>query len=236
MTKVEICRQKAIQQHELNFSEREQKAINTINAHAPEFEYVGGFTNTDGRVDIRCKACGFVESRSLITIRHKHVECDNCKRIAAEQKEKKRKIEADKKEWAKAGKQEAKQLSFSFCKACGGLFYSERLGVLYCSDSCYKRVMNARAKDKRIKKLSGIIVDKGITLERLFDKSNGVCALCGGKCNWADHFVKDNGAFVAGSTYPSIDHIRPISKGGLHEWKNVQLAHFYCNTIKRNNP
>lgn len=207
-----------------------------VEERAPDYEYVGGYTTSDGFVDIRCKACGVVLHKSCVTIRHRKTTCDNCERIATEkakqEKEQQRKIEADKRMWAKAGKREAKQMSFSVCKACGGLFYSERLGVLYCSDSCAKRVMNARAKDKRIKKLSCIIVDKGITLERLFHKSNGVCALCGGKCNWADHFVKDNGAFVAGATYPSIDHIMPISKGGLHEWKNIQLAHFACNSKK----
>lgn len=30
----------------------------------------------------------------------------------------------------------------------------------------------------------------------------------------------------------SIDHIIPISKGGKHEWENVQLAHLSCNKSK----
>ena len=38
--------------------------------------------------------------------------------------------------------------------------------------------------------------------------------------------------FVVGAMYPSIDHVKPISKGGLHEWGNVQLAHFSCNSKK----
>lgn len=31
----------------------------------------------------------------------------------------------------------------------------------------------------------------------------------------------------------SLDHIVPLSKGGTHTYKNVQLAHFGCNTNKR---
>ncbi|HJG84317.1 MAG TPA: hypothetical protein K8V21_02840 [Weissella thailandensis] len=27
----------------------------------------------------------------------------------------------------------------------------------------------------------------------------------------------------------------PRSKNGVHSWKNVKLAHHYCNTIKNNN-
>lgn len=32
----------------------------------------------------------------------------------------------------------------------------------------------------------------------------------------------------------SIDHIRPLSKGGTHTWDNVQLAHLKCNIKKGN--
>jgi 5-methylcytosine-specific restriction endonuclease McrA len=39
--------------------------------------------------------------------------------------------------------------------------------------------------------------------------------------------------FIAYGLYPSIDHIVPLAKGGNHTWNNVQLAHHYCNTLKR---
>jgi len=32
----------------------------------------------------------------------------------------------------------------------------------------------------------------------------------------------------------SIDHIIPLANGGTHEPKNVQIAHFICNSIKSN--
>lgn len=45
----------------------------------------------------------------------------------------------------------------------------------------------------------------------------------------------DGDTFIAGNMYPSIDHVRPLSRGGLHEWGNVKLAHRICNSIKKDN-
>ena len=221
-----------------NHEKQEANAIRIIEERAPMFEYVGGFTNTDGFVDVRCKTCGAVIHKSFVSIRHGKARCDNCERIAFEEKEKQkerdRKIDAEKKAWEQAGKAKAKQLSFSICKGCGSLFYSERLGVQYCTIDCRKRALNAIEKDKRLKKMMGIVVDRNITVEKLYEKSNGVCAICGGQCDWSDHVLRDDGTFVVGAMYPSIDHVKPISKGGLHEWGNVQLAHLSCNSKKSN--
>jgi 5-methylcytosine-specific restriction endonuclease McrA len=75
------------------------------------------------------------------------------------------------------------------------------------------------------------MVDKGITLEKLFRRDRGQCYICGGICDWNDFSIKDN-AFIAGQTYPSIDHVKPLAKGGEHSWDNVKLAHFVCNSLK----
>lgn len=57
--------------------------------------------------------------------------------------------------------------------------------------------------------------------------------LCGGLCDWEDYVVRD-GVVICGDWYPSIDHVIPVSKGGLHSWENVKLAHRKCNTRKGN--
>ena len=204
----------------------------------PQFEYVDGFTNCDGMVNIRCKVCGYVQSRSLISIRkrNKNIVCENCAHIAHIEAEKrkahKKLVEAQKKEWEKIGKVKAEQLSFSVCKCCGNLFFSKRKAVQYCSTACQTKLKDAIKKDRRIRKLRSIAIDKDITIEKLYKKSNGVCAICGGQCDWSDHVLRDDGTFVVGAMYPSIDHVKPINKGGLHEWSNVQLAHFSCNSKK----
>lgn len=207
--------------------------VKLVGERNPQFEYVDGFTNCDGIANIRCKVCGHVQSRSLITIRHKNIACENCAHIEAEKRKAHKKlVEAQKKEWEKIGKVKAEQLSFSVCKACGSLFFPSRKGLLYCSTKCRAKKNDAIKKDKRIRKLRTIAIDRDITIEKLYKKSNGVCALCGGQCDWSDHVIND-GTFVVGAMYPSIDHVKPISKGGLHEWSNVQLAHFPCNSKKR---
>ena len=75
--------------------------------------------------------------------------------------------------------------------------------------------------------------DKDITLEKLYNRDGGICALCGGRCDFND-FVFSGDTFIAGNKYPSIDHIIPLSKNGGHTWDNVQLAHKQCNSIKSN--
>lgn len=75
--------------------------------------------------------------------------------------------------------------------------------------------------------------DRDITLEKLYIRDKGVCQICGKKCNWRD--IKIQGVCsIVGRMYPSIDHIKPISRGGSHTWDNVQLAHFSCNSSKNN--
>lgn len=31
---------------------------------------------------------------------------------------------------------------------------------------------------------------------------------------------------------PSVDHVIPFNKGGLHTWDNVRCAHFGCNSYR----
>ena len=53
--------------------------------------------------------------------------------------------------------------------------------------------------------------------------------------DWDDCAHTDDGYFLAGDNYPSRDHVVPLAKGGTHTWDNVKLAHFRCNTLKRDN-
>lgn len=60
----------------------------------------------------------------------------------------------------------------------------------------------------------------------VYERDSGVCQLC-------DEEVDDSLARPAPMS-GSIDHIRPISKGGTHTYDNVQLAHLRCNMSKGN--
>lgn len=52
----------------------------------------------------------------------------------------------------------------------------------------------------------------------VYDRDNGICGICKRR-------VDRNGKW-------EIDHVIPISKGGVHAYANVQLAHQSCNRTK----
>lgn len=112
----------------------------------------------------------------------------------------------------------------------------------YCSRVCERKHNNklkyARDRENGYKagnhwhraKKYGVPYESGITLAKLIKRDGLRCALCGGMCNPNDHSYSE----YAGATYPSIDHIIPMSKGGGHTWDNVQVAHMICNALKGN--
>ena len=107
------------------------------------------------------------------------------------------------------------------CDACGRWFVP-RGNAKYCSKKCAKKIDNIR-HDKRLSKNGK--PDLTITLTRLYMRDQGVCQICGKTIDFDCDSNSDD--------YPSIDHIIPISKGGQHQWDNVQLACRKCNTLKR---
>lgn len=115
------------------------------------------------------------------------------------------------------------------CKECGRTFKARSYREWYCSMQCRRRSEN-RYSEKRICRNGK--PDLSITLPKLFVRDNGVCQACGRHCDWNDYEIV-NDSFITRDGYPSIDHIKPLSKGGLHSWDNVQLLCFRCNRLKR---
>lgn len=113
---------------------------------------------------------------------------------------------------------------FGECVVCGSPYETYNPMQKTCSTKCSKKLQYAR-KQNRIPKEQ--IVDKDITLEALYRRDSGVCYLCGKQCDWND---KDGN--IVGPGYPSIDHLIPVARGGLHAWNNIRLAHFKCNVDK----
>ena len=125
--------------------------------------------------------------------------------------------------------QKFQQISFKIhqCEECGTYIVGGR--GRYCSESCRRKHTN-RKHDKRLERAEHI--DKTITLKKLYKRDQGVCWICGKKCDYNDYVKDDKGNVIVGANYPSIDHAYPLSRGGNHEWANVKLAHCYCNTLK----
>ena len=113
------------------------------------------------------------------------------------------------------------------CPVCGKMTNRPK----YCSDGCQKKALWHTQNIRRRAKIENALVDKDITLHKVFERDKGRCQICGGVCDWDDHRFT-NGRFVCGKTYPTIDHIVPLDKGGTHSWDNVQLAHQSCNSAK----
>lgn len=121
---------------------------------------------------------------------------------------------------------------FRVCKCCGQSFeLAYKKSKIFCSEKCKKKYAREIARRNSKHRLDGKIIDHDITLLGLAKRDHDICGLCGGVVDWNDYEIID-GFFVAGDNYPSVDHVLPISRGGMHEWNNVQLAHFRCNTLK----
>src|SRR5699024_1800165 len=116
---------------------------------------------------------------------------------------------------------------------CGETFYDPHPHTLTCSSECRRKRNNRQAKlynSTRLNKTN--IIDRDISLEKLYERDDGICYLCGGECDYYDHTVTLEGHYIAGPTHPSIDHVIAIANGGMHSWENVKLAHHRCNSLK----
>lgn len=197
--------------------------------------FVSVVERIDGEAKLKCK-CNFCEASFVIaatTLRHDKGLEYQCK-VCADKKKKEEKVN---KAIEKQGKThrlitELKGQSFmSFC-SCGLVIDQGHK----CCDQCKRqkaketrRRLDRKKETKRRMRCKG--GDWSITLKDLYERDYGICYLCGCRCDWRDGQWKD-GAFIVGPTYPSIEHVVPLSKGGTHEWNNVKLACWICNTRK----
>lgn len=115
------------------------------------------------------------------------------------------------------------------CPVCGKEFKTWKSGKITCSKVCSDR-MHSQKADRRYR---GRTIDHDITLHKLAERDKNQCQICGLYVDWQD-IRQDGKSTVCGMMYPSIDHITPISMGGMHSWDNVQLAHRICNSRKGN--
>lgn len=219
------------------YDERLERAKRVISERAPGFEYVGGFTDTDSAVRLRCRVCGAEKIASMITVRKGKVECAACRQRQTQARAMKREEERQRRQRAAEEKHKADmlekiagrmQIRFRFC-GCGAILPVDTRAK-YCPD-CRRRIDNKRREVSRRVKIKEALVDIGITVMRLYKRDRGVCWICGKPCDPHD-WTEINGTIICGNAYPSIDHVIPLSKGGKESWDNVRLAHRICNSIK----
>lgn len=191
------------------------------------YEYAGNYTGVDGFVDIRCKKCGHIQRKSMVSIRHGNQPfCPVCISNAKEKKRveaaKARERERERKKQERYLSQKFTQLQFKICPVCNSMFVGKST---YCSVKC--RNNNKWHMKEGYRNL--------FPLKEVYERDNGVCYLCGGMCDWNDYEERD-GVIVYGNMYPSRDHIVPKSRGGRNAWDNIRLAHRICNSMKADSP
>ena len=184
----------------------------------------------------RCTKCGVLHTASSVQLRRReeHIRtCISCQKIETERR--KRNESLDRQEAAERERRHNRkivQLAFPMCTKCGMLVPKGHTVCEECKHDSLKE--NYRKKDiKRRAKLREVKRDKDITLRKLYERDNGICYLCGRVCEWSDSEYID-GAFVVGGSYPTVEHIKPISLGGTDTWDNIKLACHYCNSKKGN--
>lgn len=122
------------------------------------------------------------------------------------------------------------QPDFRSCKRCSSIFIPKHKTQVYCSVICEQRD-HRKEHDTDRRHLERQQKVDYIPLKKLYERDNGICYLCGGECDWNAKKVVNGHVRVYGN-YPSREHIKPLSKGGLHSWSNVKLAHIKCNSSK----
>ncbi len=88
----------------------------------------------------------------------------------------------------------------------------------YYADDAFRDEVISRAQSRRATKLG--LGGAKITVRYLLERDFWRCGICGRKIKSFDQ--------------ASIDHIVPLSVGGLHELANVQASHRKCNYAKGN--
>lgn len=114
------------------------------------------------------------------------------------------------------------------CEACGTKFVANGRRFRYCTAECYesrRHADNWKHLNARRARLRGAYVE---TVDRVavFVRDNWICQICHSEIDPDLKFPHRRSA--------TVDHIVPISRGGLHEMANAQSAHLSCNARKGN--
>lgn len=205
-----------------DISERRKKPVYDLNKMEEKFIYKFNlkygqyfeYINWDKikYITIRCKKCGEIKKvvKSTALIIKQNISCKKCFN-------------------------NREGISTKTCIDCGKDFLSfseQHIRCLDCKTEIEKAKRRYWKRMREVKIKSNGKADNSITLARLIKRDNGICQLCGEKVDINDYFYNNNNYRISGKLHPSIDHIKPLAKGGEHTWDNVQLAHLYCNSTK----
>ena len=203
------------------------------------------------RLAVECTKCGFVKTVSSISIRsNPGIRCNACFLMETEKRHREAQYKREEETRLKKVRQSRQlhQMEIRFC-SCGqvvpwGRKRCERCAELTAREQRIEAARRARQRNpeaarrrerirehKRRLRIESNGFDKTVDLNTLYKRDHGICYICGKVCDWSD-FQKIDGNFIVGGTYPTVEHVKPLCKGGTHTWDNVKLACFACNTKK----
>lgn len=202
--------------------------LECLEQNGNEWMYVSGYEGADSTVKLQNKNCGHYRHVSAAAVRRlgKDFKTLPCKICIEKEMQRKREFREEYRQ-LKREEIEMKPATEKVCAVCPTVFMG-RPDQPCCSDECYEIYMMGKKRQPRsgIPKSARTKETKQIDLGSVYKKYNGVCYLCGEKTFFSAGDKND--------LYPTIEHIKPLSKGGLDEWKNVRLAHMGCNRRKGN--
>lgn len=92
----------------------------------------------------------------------------------------------------------------------------------------WKKANRASCTDRQSKRHAALyaVFLEDVNLTEIFERDCGICQLCGYALSLETQWPHPR--------TPTRDHVVPLSKGGMHEWSNLQLACAECNIRKGN--
>lgn len=248
------------QSNEVNKRNAEQRLSEYLETIG--FEYVDGYTHSEGHINIKCKTCGTKYERTCKYIRRGNVICLECQKLQTQKRRAKekeiarqnaemRKLERDWMRLLNPKEDHSEKLHQEFlnrtgiCKICGKEYsvrnYVESAGLKkacdsgVCSAECRKE--KKRILKRRFKSSSNHIhraKKYGVAYESGITLKKLIArdGLTCAICGGECDLNDHSWSNYTGAMYPSIDHIIPLSKGGTHTWDNVQVTHMICNSLK----
>ena len=220
------------------------------NKYKGQYEYIDRENNQNAFAEdihiIKCLKCGKINRWKGSTLYNGKFNCNHLTEEQIKQRRLEKEINKTLSELSKEIKYinnrnelfEKELSKIKECEYCGRIFYAKDYNW-YCSDICKanmkKEKQKARKRLREAKAKKNGKIEWNISLEKLIQRDEGICKICGRQVDTEDYYYTDEGYFIAGENYPSIDHIIPLAKGGTHTWDNIQLAHRHCNSIKSDN-
>lgn len=113
------------------------------------------------------------------------------------------------------------------CVVCSTPFQRQGSASFVCSPECRAELRRSRVRRHNARR-RGAPVGEHYTMRLVYDRDEGTCHLCGDPVDIMTPPSEPMG--------PTIDHVIPISLGGLDCFTNVRLAHRVCNVSRNNRP